>query len=317
MVSKNYIKYTMTIMLLCLLFLAVGCPRQENPQGGGQQQKPMPEEVEGIERSAVEIMTQADLIPLIAKVSPPMQGEQGGTQQGVGENQQNQGGGGVQGQKETITFEETILAEVLKREQAGQVGGGQESGEGQDIPKDTEEAWDKIKMTLVELYNQWNTVEPLLVEENVPPEAINGFEEALDNLTMASTNKDYFGTLTAANQVTKYLAQFMDPYGDNASSQATELKYYLRSLVLNAAIEDYVSAWENFNQLKIRERPIVNDLEEQDARETAEEYKSSLNNLERALEKEDIDLIKINAAVVMDNIMQINEDLEAGKTEKK
>ncbi|MBS4025561.1 MAG: hypothetical protein KGZ96_07795 [Clostridia bacterium] len=283
MVSKNYLKYTITMMVLFFLFLAVGCPKKENPQAGGEQQKQMPEEIGGIERSAVEIMTQADLIPLIERVSPV--------------------------QAETITFEETILTEVLKREQAGQAGDDQENEGGQNIPKDTEEAWDGIKMTLVELYNQWNTLEPLLAEENVPSEAINEFKEALDNLTLVGTNQDYFGTLTAANQITKYLPQFMEPYANNSTPQATELKYYLRSLMLNAAIDDYSAAWENLNQLKARESSIVNDLEEQDAQDTAEEFKSSLNNLERALDKEDVDLIKINAAIVMNNIMQINEDL--------
>ena len=89
------------------------------------------------------------------------------------------------------------------------------------MPGDTEQAWDKIKMTVTELHGQWNELEPMLVEKKVFPEAISSFEEALDSLTISITEHDYLGTLTAANELTGRLSKIMPPFAENPLTVAT------------------------------------------------------------------------------------------------
>ena len=77
-----------------------------------------------MEVSVLKIMHQADLIPLVELMSRQSGREAGGQESGEGGGQdsgggeQEAGGGGGQGQKQDIklTFEKTILGEVLNRE---------------------------------------------------------------------------------------------------------------------------------------------------------------------------------------------------------
>lgn len=274
------------LLFLLLLILLPGCTRgarEGTPEGNSPQTAPR--EITEIEAGTLEIMQQADLIPVIEKTSA--QGEEAK-------------------KMAELTYDETILGEVLKREAEAASGGGEEQ---QSLPKEPEEAWGTIKMAITDLHDQWNRLEPQVAGEKISQEMINNFEEVLDRLTAFGTEQNAFATLAAANQLTQHLTKFMVPFEEPPGPLAYELKYHVRNIVLNAAEDNYEAARESLTYIREQQPVLRKALEENDGVDSADELEMSLENLQRALDKQNLELVKINAAVVMENLVQAIEKI--------
>ncbi len=298
-----------TLLLATIIFIA-GCGGESNPNENEQTE--MPAEIAEIESGLVRIMRQADLVPIV--LSEQAQPDNGTAEQENGETEDNaaktseedeENDEEARGESEEVvaklselTFEETILSEVLEKETETF-----DMADEEELPESTEIIWDDIKEALAELHNHWNELEPLLVEENVSQDIINYFEEGLDNLTVFSTERDYFGTLDSANQLTAHLAAFMVPFSENIVSLAHELKFHIRNIVLQAANNNYARAQESLDHIKEQRADLAKELDEAEFRK----LESSLDNLQRVLDKQKRDLIILNAAVAMENMVQVIE----------
>ncbi|MDO9535470.1 MAG: hypothetical protein Q7J85_09090 [Bacillota bacterium] len=291
--KKKYL--VLTLLFLILNFAGCtavpGCNAGEENSEPAQEEKEMPNEIKEIETAALEIMQQADLIPLVEVVSQKSDEDAEAEEEG-------------EDQEVELTFEKTILGEVLKRELEAE----DNDEESIQLPGDTEEIWDNIKINATKLHDQWNELEPMVIQENVYTDTINSFEEALDTLTVFVTEQNYFGTLSAANDLTKHLSKIMTPFAENAIPTVNELRYHVRNILLNAAIDNYKEAQESLNYMKEQSLSVTSALEENEER--AESLNISLDNLQRALNNQNHGLIKINAAIVMEELIQIMEELE-------
>ncbi len=329
-------------LLLFIIFLPgcaflPGCDMQENDEEEAQQEEEeeMPEEIEEVESGALEIMQQADLVPVIDMVSEEA-GEDGQEEEenennkdnkdnedneeneNEGENEEEDGNEEESGEEESeqqennleeiIIMEDVVLSEVLVKERENENENNLE--EETQYPQDTREIWHNIESAILRLYEQWDRLEPQLAGENISPEDLESFEENLDSLTIASTEENYYETLTVTNELTRHLPVFMTPFSENCTPAAYELKYHTRNIVLTSAAGNYAGAQDSLSYMNQLESRLSEDLEEKDAEETAQQLKTSLSNLQRAVEKQNIDIIKVNAAVNMENIVQAIEDLE-------
>ena len=272
-------KKCLLLFLFSLLFFCAGCGGGDNPEGNRQAQKEMPRAIPEMENGLLIILQQADLIPVTTRLS-----EQGQP---------------AQSDLELLTFEETLLGELLQREMEA------EGGEKQKPPKNTEIVWDTIKEKITELHSLWNELQPLLMEENIPQTEIVNFEEGLDNLTVLGTEQDYIGTMTTANRLAGHLAKFMLPFTETKVSLAYELKYHVRNIVLQAALNDYARAQESLNYLEEQSPALANKLDE----EEFNALKASVDDLQRVLLKQNIELVILNSAIVMENMVQAIEKI--------
>jgi len=292
--KKKYI----FLMLLFLILNIAGCnlipgcnAGEENSEERSQEEKVMPNEINEIQTAALEIMQQADLIPLVEEVSQQSEGDPEAEEQ--------------EAEEVELTFEKTILGDVLIRELEAE---GTDDGESIQLPEDTKEIWDNIKINVAKLHEQWNELEPMVIQENVYIDTINAFEEELDSLTVFSTEQNYFGTLVAANELTLHLSKMMIPFAEDLIPTVHELRYHVRNILLNAAIDNYRAARQSLNYLKEHSLSVTSALKESEKR--AEEFNISLDNLQRALDNQNLNLININAAIVMDELIQMQEELE-------
>jgi len=282
------------LLLLVLMLFSTGCGGEKKPEGNRQGQKEMPRAITEIEKGLLSIMQQADLIPVTNRLSEQAQSK---AANGAGEDKKKESST----QEKTLTFEETLLGELLQRELEGE---GNENGK-QEPPESTEAIWDNIKKTITELHMRWNELEPLLIEENISPAEINNFEEGLDSLTVSGTEQNYFGTMAAANQLSRPLAKFMASFAEKTISSAYEMKFHVRNIVLQAAIDDYAGAQKSLDYLKEQSPSLANKLDKEEFRA----LETSLDNLQRVLQKQNLDLVVLNAAVVMENVAQAIENI--------
>ncbi|NLX91624.1 MAG: hypothetical protein GXZ07_08585 [Firmicutes bacterium] len=273
------------LLLLVLMLIMAGCAGERKSEEK-QEQKEVPPAIKEIEGVLLSIMQQADLIPATEKLSGQSQ-----TNSGSKEGNQEKG----KPVKE-LTYEDTLLGELLKAE-------GFEVEE-QKLPQSTDIIWDGINKSIARLYSQWNDLEPLLKEsESVSQAEIAQFEEGLDNLTVFSSEQNYFATMTAANQLTGNLANLMASFADNKVIPLYKLKFHLRSIVLQAATDDYSGAQESLDYIKGQKPVLTQSLDENELRA----LELSLEDLQRVLDKQNLELVILNASIVMGNTARVIE----------
>ncbi|HOL18076.1 MAG TPA: hypothetical protein PLY40_07310, partial [Bacillota bacterium] len=153
------------LLALTVLFAACTSGGESGKGGGGNAAgQKVPSEIMEMESSLLEIMRQADLVPVIEKNA-----QQGGEAKKMTE----------------LTFDETTLGEVLKREEKAGSGGG--GGEQQKLPEKSTEVWTTIKGAVTGLHDQWDRLEPQVMAEKISQDTIASFEETLDQLTASVT----------------------------------------------------------------------------------------------------------------------------------
>ena len=147
-------------------------------------------------------------------------------------------------------------------------------------------------------------------EKNVSQEVISKFEDELDRLTVSATAQQPFSVLSAANELTGYLYKFMASFAETPVPLTYEFKYHVRNILLQADSGAYGEAEESLAYMKEQKPALTMALEEKKASTQDAELNASLDNLQRALDKQNFDLVKVNAAVVMENLTMILQVLE-------
>ncbi len=316
------------LLVLSIVLSIIGCgqgAKKPSPQSDNQQ-KPMPKTIEEIENDAIKVMQLADLVPYFEKSIEEKEakeqqqkqesaqqtmvqgGGQGGGQagdQGGGE-QEQQGATGQQEppQPQPRTLGDVILTEVLLREKTGG-----DDNQMQKPPENITEIWKEINTTIKAIHDKWNVLEPVLIEENIPPETITGFENTLDTLTSHGMQNKYFETLSTANLLTSHLPKFMGNFKKDVPPAVFSLKFLVRNVVITAASENYQGAQESLNKIKEQSQGVKSKLIEKKAKPTADKFDASVSNLEKSIKKKDLNLVKINASIVMKNVGLMRDDL--------
>jgi len=296
----------------CPLF--EGAPGEEELEQPQEEEEEVPEEIEEIEMASLEIMEEADLVVLLPEEEEGEDEEGGGEEQEEGNetNQEDEEEESNNQSGDEPDYEETILGEVLSREMEG-MEEEEEPEKEEEMPRERQEAWENIKQKVTEIHDQWDDLEPQLKEEGLLEEEINAFEEALEDLTARAAEQDRFATLVQTNKLTDPLADFLVPFYEEPLPEAHQMKYYVRSTVLNSAVEEYNEARNILDEIQERKLEVAGALENaenEEGEQMAEELDTSIENLEGALKKEDPGLVKIKASLLMEGIVEIMEELE-------
>ena len=286
-ITMNLKTKHLVFCVVLLVFLGMGCGGEKKSGQKPETQKTPPEAFADIEKETLNIMQQADLIPIIEENMKKEEKAASGANQ-----QENK----AKTQISDLTYEDTLLGELLKTE-------GLEM-ENKEIPQDTAVIWDNIANTITNLHTKWNELQPQVMKESVPPEKIDAFERQLDTLTVFSNEQNYFNTMVAANVLTGNLAELMTPFADQKALPVHEFGYHLRNTVLCAAADDYEKAEESLAYIT-RRAPV---LEESLSKEKFRALEFSLEDLQRVLQKQNLELTILNAAVVMENVAGVEKE---------
>ncbi|MCT4605325.1 MAG: hypothetical protein N4A64_04330 [Marinisporobacter sp.] len=312
-------KHILLLMTLFIIFSSASCSKKpQKPSSKSENEpKPLPKVVEEIEKDALKIMNTADMVPYFQRViveqknikeKEKMEKMQMAQKNNQDQKKQEEPSKDPQQQEQEKpkpkAIEESVLAELLKKEKVTS-----EDNQAEKPPKDIAETWKKINETIVGMHNKWNVLEPQLTTASVSPDIITEFEDTLDTLTKYGIEQNYFGTMTTANELTSYLPKFMPYFKKEVPPTVYTLKYLTRNIVLQAAMENYSICQENLNQIKEQGQTLKSDLIEKKAKATADKFDASVINLEKSIAKKDMNLIRINASIVMKNIMLMMDDL--------
>ncbi len=316
---KKIKKYILLLMVFFVFFSTMSCSKKSSKPDSktANDPKPMPKVIKEIEKNILKIMTQADKIPYFEKViieKKVIQEEKKRESLQIEElkNKENNKKAKEdlsntipqQEEPKPMMITESILSELMKRENISSDHNATEKP-----PKNTAETWKKINDTIKGIHDQWNILEPLLMQESVSSDIIADFETTLNALTECGVQQNYLDTMITANRLTFYLSKLRPYFKKTISPTIYTLKYYVRNIVLNTAIDNYTTAQENLNQMKEQSQNIKSELIQKKSKSIADKFDVSIVNLQKAIDKKDMTLIKINASIVLKNIILVEEKL--------
>ncbi|MBF8982032.1 hypothetical protein IZY60_00630 [Lutibacter sp. B2] len=323
------IKKTMILfMIFCLLLSSAGCTKsQKKPsKEDANSKKAMPEVIKSIEKDILLVMQQVDLTLYfnrsieqkkqlekeMLEMKKILKDEKSSGEKpkeessNTGEDKESQKEDVSKKEPNPLMFPEMVLQDILKNEKVLP-----EDNESTKAPTDINETWKKINTTIISIHNKFNILEPLIIEKNAGSLAITKFKDTLDQLTNYVLEKKYFETITLANQLTLYLPEFMAHFETKIPPTAYTLKFYTRDIVLKSSKNDYKSANNNINELIQKSKVLKSFLTNKNSKPIIEKFDAALVNFQNAVKKHDINLIKINAAIVMKNIVIISKEIES------
>lgn len=301
-------KYRIIIIYFVIFFILLtssACNQKSEPKAI-KKPNPILLAIEGIEADLVALMGQIDLIPYYEKqINEKKLEEKKQIEISIaqGSKEENASKGAEQSTKEfepkPITINDILLYEIVKAEAS--------DAKEQKIPDDIIFIWYEINSKINSLHEKWNEVEPKILEANIPSDAINGFENTLNSLTITSAKNIYMESLMNANRLSSFIPQFLQDPENKITSSLYTIKYHVRQIVLDAANNDYLKANENFQSIKSHEETIVYTLIEEKSKDLADKLKTSISDLENAIQIKDINIIKIKSSVVIKNISAIKK----------
>ncbi|WP_432409002.1 hypothetical protein [Wukongibacter sp. M2B1] len=315
------------ITLLFVMSLSSCAKKQEKPAPESENEpKPVPPVVEEIEGEIISIMSGVDMVPYYKKQIDMQKeiekqkkdlaiklgvGSQDNSQEQNGENKQkeqqtpiSQIDSLIKFEADPITINDILLSEVLKAEATDK-----KEDASKKIPTDIVFVWHEINTKVTGLHKKWNMLESEVTKSGASTEAIKGFENALNNLTISASEYNYLDTLFYSNKLTSYIPDLINNFKKKIPSPIYFMKYHLRQIILDCRIKDYDKAAKDYNKLVIYKDGLVSQLIEKKLTKLANKLNTSVKDLETALKLKDLNIIKIKASVLMSNIESIKEEV--------
>jgi len=289
----------LTIFLIFIILTLASCARQSDVPEPKPDESQLPiQTLEEFEIELINLMSQVDLVPYYQKQIAAKKKKEEEEKQGQKEGQNKEF------KPVPVTSNDVLLMEILEQEKPDSF-----RKEEKEIPDDIVFIWHDINEGINKLHQKWNDLEPELEKNRVSAETISQFDNTLNSLTVSSTENKYLETLLKANTLTGYIAEFIQEFNDDVLAAIFSIKYHARKIVLDSANNNYQNIDKEIEAIKSAEKTLATELEKKNSKELAEKLKISVTDLERALPRKDVNIVKIKASILVKNITAIQVKL--------
>jgi hypothetical protein len=182
----------------------------------------------------------------------------------------------------------------------------QDQGKGQEKQ---ENPWEQLTTELQNLHFNWNEYLPELSKKNSKKEVIEGFSNALNNLTKIAESKDKNTLLLATNQLYSQIPDIYSLYKTKAPSELKRLAYYTRNSILNSMAADWVKTSLDLEELKTR-WSLVKTTVDKEQQENSAKLDLSIYELEKVIKEQNQDLVLIKGKITLANIETLQKSME-------
>jgi hypothetical protein len=305
-VARIDLKIIIIAVLIGSLVMLPACSSKDEPakkpQTSSQQKNKAPQEMKSILAdletilSGLEQKIKTNRASTLQKntqlAEPSQQGEQGQSQSGQsgqGQGQQDQSQG-TQGSAEQQNQQE----QGQSQPQAGQQS--QISG------------WQKEDTSIKNIHRNWNALEPEAIKAGLATKDRDGFEQALEKLTLSVAQRKQEESLTAAIELYGQYANLVRVFSMPIPAEFFQLKYQVMMAVSQATKKDWAAAEQHIPQIQESWTHLKVKAQKQDGKSVSR-TEFSLHDLEQALKRQELDLLLIKAEVVMDNLQKMQKEL--------
>lgn len=169
--------------------------------------------------------------------------------------------------------------------------------------------WMKEDQSLKSIHQNWNTLEPEAIRAGLTTTSRDNFEMALDDLTRQIGERNIEGTLFAAITLYRYYADVAQVFSTSIPPEFFRVKYEAMEATSRAGKEEWELAREHaakipehWSHLKVQAAGIDEKL--------VSRTEFSIQDLEQAVEAEEVHLVQIKGEILMKNLRQMEEKLK-------
>lgn len=312
-----------SLLVLLLIFVLTGC--RKSPQKPNKSQdngvKKLPQilveleegilkamfdldsvaGIEGAIREQKEIKTKEDQVKTQAKQEDDDK-KDNKPEESEGENKEDQ--------EESIDIQNLIKENeiIISLLQASDIKGSFE--ESPKVPENIDQVWEKINNNIEGIHRKWNSLEVELQSATVAKSKTEDFEDGLNRLSLSAQGRQVFNSLQLANELSRATAQFRSYFEGSTHHEVYSMYYYLRSVILSAAIDDYDRALDQLEETKKIGDSLRQDLIKNDSMDIVQKFELSIEDLRKQLEDQNFYLSQIKAGLVAKNIKLMEDDLQ-------
>lgn len=195
-----------------------------------------------------------------------------------------------------------------QQQNQGQQNQGQNNGKQRPRTKDEEliMRWQKIDKDLEEIHKSWNSYEVEAIDKGVTAEKGDEFKRNLNSLTVAVENRDIASILDTASKAFNSLATFFDLYKDEVRGELSRVKYSVHQAFILAKNGNK----EEANKLLTETQEPISRMRQklkEDKMKDLEKLSLAITDMQKALDSNSIELLKIKRDIAIENIKLLQE----------
>lgn len=171
------------------------------------------------------------------------------------------------------------------------------------IPDNVDEIWFESDKRSYDLYKMWNVLEAKLHNLTASKDAREELKKKLDLISDSIGEKNVRDSLFSLNSLTMDLSTFVDSFDSKVPKSVFRMKYHTRQAVLDASEQNYKQAISHLNMISELKSSPSQKLIEQEDKNIVDKLNFSIDDLKKQLEAGDFHLIQVKAAIVIKNIM--------------
>ncbi len=195
-----------------------------------------------------------------------------------------------------------------QQQNQGQQNQGQNNGKQRPRTKDEEliMRWQKIDKDLEEIHKSWNSYEVEAIDKGVTAEKGDEFKRNLNSLTVAVENRDIASILDTASKAFNSLSTFFDLYKDEVRGELSRVKYSVHQAFILAKNGNKEEANKLLTETQEHTSRMRQKLKE-DKMKDLEKLSLAINDMQKALDSNSIELLKIKRDIAIENIKLLQE----------
>jgi len=195
-----------------------------------------------------------------------------------------------------------------QQQNQGQQNQGQNNGKQRPRTKDEEliMRWKKIDKDLEEIHKSWNSYEVEAIDKGVTAEKGDEFKRNLNSLTVAVENRDIASILDTASKAFNSLSTFFDLYKDEVRGELSRVKYSVHQAFILAQNGNK----EEANKLLTETQEPISRMRQklkEDKMKDLEKLSLAITDMQKALDSNSIELLKIKRDIAIENIKLLQE----------
>ena len=171
--------------------------------------------------------------------------------------------------------------------------------------------WQKESMSLMNIHRKWNELEPDAMEAGLPSSSRDAFEQALDRLTLSINEQKLQDSFMAAIDLyQRYTSGLSQVYTLSTPPEFYQVQYQTMAAIAAARNQDWTVAsdsiagvdepWGLFKaQVKQADKKLLRRSE------------FSLQDLQQAVNSQDLNLVTIKGEIVMNNLKALEKALSS------
>jgi chemotaxis protein histidine kinase CheA len=294
------------IILLTFILISTSCGKEEEKKSSDEiskQEDKLPKELEEIEKGIDDI--NKDLKgPTEEEDKSPNNEEDNKEEQQSKEGEQNK-----ENQQESQNEQKDTENSSISNQQGEQEQKKEESEE-----QKQKETWDKVKTAVDELHYKWNKYKPMAIKKGIDNKVVEGFGTTLNNLTNVLQQRNQMDTLTEINKLYSFIPDFYALYKTDVPAEIKRIKYYVRNIMLNAIIENWIQTEADIKELKTVWSIYKGSMKEEQ-KDISDLMSLSIVDIEKVVLEKDKVLVGIKGKVCLLNIKELEDVIKKEKSQ--